>query len=587
MDQQELPLEKIDSVIELYSNGQIQEALETIEALSKDFPNNPLLLNISGVCYAGLSLMDDAVKSYEKAVAIKPDYADAHFNLGNILRDLGELDGAIKSFVKTIEIMPEYDEAQFNLGVTLQQLGQLDEAIEQYEKALSINPENADLILNLGFIYQSLGQIDEAIEQYDNALTIDPDNAKVLNNLAVIFRDLDQVDEAIKYFKKALAIKPDYADVYYNLGFIYQDLGQVDLAIKQYEHAVAINDYAEAYHSLSYLKKYTLNDPQISRMESLLSSDNLSQSERIQLCLALARVNEGLGKQDEFFKYLDEGNSLRKKELNYSIDQSSEVHSTIKRLFNSLPPSIIESKSFNPSELCPIFIVGMPRSGTSLVEQIISSHQEVYGAGELDTITKLASPIIKNFLAGDINHLTEQALLFIREEYLDMLSQFNTSENIITDKLPLNFQYIGFIFSAFPDAKIVHLKRDARATCWSNYKYYFKNKENGYSYNFDDLARFYGLYIDLMDFWHELYPNQIYDMCYEDLTINQEEETRKLLEYCELDWDENCLNFHTNKRAVKTISTLQVRQKMYQGSSEAWKKHEAYLKPLIKNLSSF
>ena len=587
MDQQELPLEKIDSVIELYSNGQIQEALETIEALSKDFPNNPLLLNISGVCYAGLSLMDDAVKSYEKAVAIKPDYADAHFNLGNILRDLGELDGAIKSFVKTIEIMPEYDEAQYNLGVTLQELGQLDEAIEQYEKALSINPENADLILNLGFIYQSLGQIDEAIEQYDNALTFDPDNAKVLNNLGNAHNDLGQLDVAIKYYEKALAIKPDYAVVYYNLGFIYQDLGQVDLAIKQYEHAVAINDYAEAYHSLSYLKKYTLNDPQISRMESLLSSDNLSQSERIQLCLALARVNEGLGKQDEFFKYLDEGNSLRKKELNYSIDQSSEVHSTIKRLFNSLPPSIIESKSFNPSELCPIFIVGMPRSGTSLVEQIISSHQEVYGAGELDTITKLASPIIKNFLAGDINHLTEQALLFIREEYLDMLSQFNTSENIITDKLPLNFQYIGFIFSAFPDAKIVHLKRDARATCWSNYKYYFKNKENGYSYNFDDLARFYGLYIDLMDFWHELYPNQIYDMCYEDLTINQEEETRKLLEYCELDWDENCLNFHTNKRAVKTISTLQVRQKMYQGSSEAWKKHEAYLKPLIKNLSSF
>jgi tetratricopeptide (TPR) repeat protein len=586
MDQQELPLEKIDSVIELYSNGQIQEALETIEALSKDFPNNPLLLNISGVCYAGLSLMDDAVKSYEKAVSIKPDYADAHFNLGNILRDLGDLDGAIKSFVKTIEIMPEYDEAQYNLGVTLQELGQLDEAIEQYEKALSINPENTDLILNLGFIYQSLGQIDEAIEQYDNALTIDPDNVKVLNNLGNAHNDLGQLDVAIKCYEKALAIKPDYADVYYNLGFIYQDLGQVDLAIKQYEHAVAINDHAEAYHNLSYLKKYTLNDPQISRMASLLSSDNLSQSERIQLCLALARVNEGLGKQNEFFKYLDEGNSLRKKELNYSIDQSSEVHSTIKRLFNSLPPSIIESKSFNPSELCPIFIVGMPRSGTSLVEQIISSHQEVYGAGELDTITKLASPIIKNFLAGDINHLTEQALLFIREEYLDMLSQFNTSENIITDKLPLNFQFIGFIFSAFPDAKIVHLKRDARATCWSNYKYYLK-KEHGYSNNFDDLARFYGLYIDLIDFWHELYPNQIYDMCYEDLTINQEEETRKLLEYCELDWDENCLNFHTNKRAVKTISTLQVRQKMYQGSSEAWKKHEAYLKPLIKNLSSF
>ena len=136
MKQKKLPLEKIDSVIELYSNGQIQEALENIEALSKDFPNSPLLLNISGVCYAGLSLMDDAVKSYEKAVAIKPDYADAHYNLGNILRDLGELDGAIKSYTKTIEIMPEYNEAQYNLGATLQQLGQLHEAIEQYELSL-------------------------------------------------------------------------------------------------------------------------------------------------------------------------------------------------------------------------------------------------------------------------------------------------------------------------------------------------------------------------------------------------------------------------------------------------------------------
>ena len=587
MEQKQLPLEKIDSVIELYSSGQIQEALDAVEVLIKDFPNNPLLLNISGVCYSALSLMDDAVKSYKKAVAIKPDYADAYYNLGNILRDLGELDSAIKSYAKTIEIMPEYNEAQYNLGATLQQLGQFDEAIEQYEKALKINPKNTDLILNLGFIYQNLGQIDEAIEQYEKALAIDPDNAKAFNNLAVLFSDLGQEYKAIQHCEKALAIKPDYADVYYNLGFIYQDLGQVDLAIKQYEHAIAINDYAEAYHSLSYLKKYTLNDPQINRIESLLSSDNLSQSKRIQLCLTLARVNKGLGKQDEFYKYLDEGNNLRKKELNYSIDQSSEVHSTIKRLFNTLPPSIKESKSFNTSELRPIFIVGMPRSGTSLVEQIISSHQEVYGAGELDTITKLASPIIKNFLAGDVNYLTEQALLFIREEYLDMLYQFNTSKNVITDKLPLNFQYIGFILSIFPDAKIVHLKRDARATCWSNYQYYFKSKENGYSYNFDDLARFYGLYIDLMDYWHELYPNKIYDMCYEDLTINQTEETRKLLEYCELDWDENCLNFHKNPRAVKTASSLQVKQKMYQGSSEAWKKHESHLKPLIKALSTY
>ena len=168
--------------------------------------------------------------------------------------------------------------------------------------------------------------------------------------------------------------------------------------------------------------------------------------------------------------------------------------------------------------------------------------------------------------------------------YLDSISYFNILEEKFTDKMHMNFRYIGFILSAFPEAKIVHLKRDARATCWSIYKRVFVDIGNAYSYNQEDLAKYYSLYSDLMSFWHELYPNQIYDICYEDLTNNQEEETRKLLEYCDLDWDENCLNFHTNKRAVQTASALQVRKKMYQGSSDAWKKYESYLKPLIKGL---
>ena len=249
----------------------------------------------------------------------------------------------------------------------------------------------------------------------------------------------------------------------------------------------------------------------------------------------------------------------------------------------SSPPSL----SYEPSTIRPIFIVGMPRSGTTLVEQIIASHHSVYGAGELTTLPTLISPIAKDYLAKDENNLPEKAFLSIREQYLEELSSLNVPEDVITDKLPLNFQYIGFILSAFPEAKIIHLKRDARATCWSIYKRYFSDTGNAWAYNMDELAGFYGLYTELMADWHKLFPDKIYDMSYEDLTTNQEEETRKLLKYCELDWDENCLNFHTSKRVVKTASSLQVRQKMYQGSSEAWKKHEAYLQPLIKALSSY
>jgi hypothetical protein len=317
-------------------------------------------------------------------------------------------------------------------------------------------------------------------------------------------------------------------------------------------------------------------------MQSLLSMSNLSQSDRTHLCFALAKVNEDLGKQDELFEFLHEGNRLRKEELNYSLDNSQNLISTVKKMFSSTL-----SLSYEPSTIQPVFIVGMLRSGTSLVEQIIASHHAVYGAGELNTLADLIEPILRDHLAKDEYKLSEKTFLSIRQQYLEALSGFNVAENVITDKMPLNCQYIGFILSAFPEAKIVHMKRDARATCWSIYKHYFRSAGNGWAYNLDDLAGFYGIYSNIMDFWHQTFPDKIYDLCYEDLTTNQEEETRKLLEYCELGWDENCLNFHTSRRAVKTASALQVRQKMYQGSSEAWKKYEAYLEPLIKALSSY
>ncbi len=585
MPQVELPIDKIDAIIELYSNGEIKNALDNINLLSIEFPDEPLLFNLRGACNAGLSNYDDALKDYKKAVSIKPDYVDAHFNLGNIFRETGDSNNAIISYKKIIEISPKHDSAMYNLGVTFQELGELDDAIEYYDKALIINPDNEKILLNLGFIYHELDELEEALEYYERVLNLNPENVSTINNIAVIHREMGQVENSIEYYKRAISIKPDYAEVFYNLGFIYQDLGEIDKAIPYYETAISINDFPAAYHNLSYLKKYKANDKHLIRMKALISSTDLTNPDRIQICLALAKVYEGIGNNIEFFKYLNEGNRLRKNELNYSINQYSSFQTSIKSLFQS---SIIkEPQSFLPSEKIPIFIVGMPRSGTSLVEQILDTHQKVHGLGELNSMTKLCSPIVNNFLTGDINSLSDKSILYIRNEYISMLSSINKSEKYITDKLPLNFQFIGFILSAFPNAKIIHLQRDAIATCWSNYKYYFKNKENGYSNNFDDLAKFYGLYIDLMDFWYKLYPDKIYNMKYETLTTNQEVETKKLLEYCELEWDENCLNFQDNKRAVKTVSTFQVRQKIYQGSSEVWKQYWAHLQPLTDALKSY
>jgi len=577
------PQTEIDSVIALYSNGQIQEALGAVETLTKSYPNEPLLYNISGACYAGLGQLNTAIKRYEQALAIKPDYAEAHNNLGGTLQELGQLDAAVKCYEKALAIKPDYAEAHNNLGNALKERGQLNDAVKCYEKALAIKPDYVEVHYSLGITLQDLGQLNAAVKSYEEVLAIKPDFAEMHNNLGVVFQELDQLDAAVKSFEKALAIKPDFAEAHNNLGNVLKELGQLDASIKSFEKTLAIKpDYAVAHFNLGSMKRYTASDPQIAQMQSLLSTSNLSQSDRTHLCFALAKVNEDLGNQDEFFEFLHEGNRLRKEELNYSLDNSQNLISTVKKMFSST-----QSLSYEPSTIQPIFIVGMLRSGTSLVEQIIASHHSVYGAGELNTLADLIEPILNNHLAKDKYKLSEKTFLSIRQEYLEALSRFNAPEDVITDKTPLNCQYIGFILSAFPEAKIVHMKRDARATCWSIYKNNFDHKSIGFGNNLDDLAGFYGIYSNIMDFWHQTFPDKIYDLYYEDLTTNQEEETRKLLEYCELDWDENCLNFHTSKRAVKTASALQVRQKMYQGSSEAWKKHEEYIQPLIKALSSY
>ena len=583
--------EIIDTTIELINAGKLNQAIEKIDLLKSNVSDNPIIFNLAGACFAGLGQFENAIKNYHKAVSLKPDFPDFHFNLGNSYMAIGELDEAAECFKEVLIHLPGNFNALFNLAAVYQKLENFDDAIEQYQNAINYNPEsksNKTLALtNLGFVFHEIRQYDDAIDSYKQALKLSPDSVDVHNNLGTIYRDLNQLEISIKHYENALAIDPNHCGANYNLGFAYQDLGEIDKSISYYEKAIEISDHVWSYHNLSYLKNFKSNDPYIAKMESLLLQDNISQMDQVHLNLALARVNDSLGKTPEFIKYLNNGNKLRKKELNYSIEDSLKFHSTIKEMFHGTLPVIKESNIDYISGKFPIFVVGMPRSGTTLVEQILSSHNSVYGAGELEALTKLVTPIIKNYANGDIANISEQALQFIREEYEKMLYSLNSNLQIITDKLPLNFQFIGFIFSIFPDSKIIHLKRDAIATCWSNYKHFFTAKENSYSLDLNDLVDFYNSYRSLMNYWHKLYPNKIYDLSYENLTTNQEDETRKLLDYCNLDWDANCLNFYNNNRAVKTPSSPQVRQKMYQGSSEAWKKYESYIDPLIKGLKDY
>ena len=549
-DAAQLSQEQLDYVIQLYSSGQMDKALLSIKELIQDFPNIPLLHNISGACNSAL----------------------------------GEIDSSIISFNKAIELKPDYDEAFFNLGVAFHQTGQLGEAINCYESAISIKHAYPTAHNNLGLIALSQGQLDNALKSFEWAVAYSPEYAEAHNSLGAALQELKQFQKAKVSFKKAVALNPQYAQGLHNLAILCEIINLPDEASEYYEKALAVEpNYAEAYRNQSRTKKYKKNDPQIAQMQSIYSNDNLSISDKVHINFALAKVNEDLGNQKDFFKHLDEGSRLRKKQLNYNINETEEFHSSLIRLFSEDQPKI-KQLSLDPLDIRPIFIVGMPRSGTSLVEQIISSHHSVHGAGELNNFKNVVTPALKNYIGNLTNTINEDDLLSIRKNYIKSLMDLNVSEKIITDKMPVNFRMIGLILTAIPEAKIIHLTRNPKATCWSNYKHYFAN-ENGFTFDQEDLARFFILYQELMGFWHKSFPNKIHDISYERLTTHQEDETQKLLKYCELDWDNNCLNFHKNTRAVHTASASQVRQKMYQGSSDAWKKYEKFLQPLIMGLN--
>jgi tetratricopeptide (TPR) repeat protein len=543
LEPQDPPSEQLQRIINFYTQGQLQHALSESSQLLERFPNSVVLYNIAGACNAGLMQFDAAINNYKKALKIKPDYADAYNNMGNALKDKGDLEAAIESYNQALKIKPDYAQAYNNIGIALKDKGDLEAAIESYKQALKIKPDYAHAYNNMGNALSEKGDLEAAIESYKQALKIKPDYVQAYNNIGIALKDKGDLEAAIESYKQVLKIKPDYAEVYRNLSNIH---------------------------------RYKEHDEYFLKMQSLCQSSSVSDEQRCHLNFALSKASEDLNEVSQSFNYLKIGNELRKKILSYDIKKDIELFSQLKKAYPSIAlQSVVES-----SDLKPIFILGMPRSGTTLVEQIVSSHSEVTGAGELSYVSRFGDPTARGAIKPNA-----KMILDFRQRYIEALKKRSDGRSIVTDKMPQNFLYVGLIFSAFPDAKVIHVNRDPAATCWSNYKHYFIDKDLGYCYDLDDTVTYFGLYTDLMQFWLGHYGDRIYNLNYDNLTINQDDETRKLIEYLELEWENGCLSPQHNKRSVRTVSQQQVRQKVYQGSSQQWRKFEPYLNGAFNQLT--
>ena len=378
--------------------------------------------------------------------------------------------------------------------------------------------------------------------------------------------------EAVDANQKAVALSPQDAEAHSNLGITLKALGRLDEAEASYNQAIALKpDLANAHRNLTLMKKFDAQDEQYSKMQELYLDKNISEEQRCHINFGLAKACEDLGDFEQAFAHYSEGNMQRKKLLNYDINKDVERFRKIKSNYPQIAYNSLEPEKFS-KDLMPIFIVGMPRSGTTLVEQIISSHSKVTGAGELAFAAQFGAAI-----ATGITEANNESLLNFRSKYLTKLKSVSNENLIITDKMPQNFRYIGLLAAAFPEAKIIHVKRNPAAVCWANYKQYFVSKNIGYCYAIDDVISYHKLYENLMDFWINTLSNRIYKLDYELLTVNQDSETRQLIEYLGLDWDEKCLSPQNNMRSVATASNVQVRKKVYRGSSEQWRKYQPFL----------
>ena len=566
------PIAQSNLGVTLQALGRLEEAetfLRQAIALKFDYATAH---NNLGITLHALGRLEEAESSLKQAVSLKPDFVEAYINLGNTLKKLNKLDEAKASYTQLIQLKPDYIDGYKNLGVILRELGKLSESEEKLRYAIALKPDNAEAFNSLGNTLQEMGKFEEAMNSFIQSILLNSNNCNAHNNLGVVFHELGRLEEAEKSLRQAISIKFDYAEAYNNLGNLLQDLGRFDEAELCFKKVINIKpNKTSAYRHLTIVSKINLQDKIYHKMKSLYGDKSISEEQLCHINFGLGKIYADAENYEHSFKHYKEGNILRKKLLNYDFQQDVNLFRQLKNSYSEMDQSSL-NLDFTSNKISPIFILGMPRSGTTLIEQIVSSHSKVTGAGEIRFI-----PMFGFKMATSLSEVNKEMYVKFRDQYLNKLQNVSNGKIYVTDKMPHNFLYIGLISIVFPNAKIIHVERNPAATCWGNYIQYFSSKNLGYCYGIEDIVNYYKLYKNLMDFWGMHLSKKIYNIDYDLLTINQKEETKKLLNYIGLNWEDSCMSPEKNIRSVATASKTQVRKKIYKGSSQKWKSYKPFL----------
>lgn len=471
-----------------------------------------------------------------------------------------------------------------------QSVGNLAFAEAEYRALITEKIASPQLYCNLAAICARSARRNEADGLWKRALAISPKFPEAQMNLADSLHLAGDIEGATDLYRRIISDHSQLVSAKYLLANLLKSQGEFSEAIDLYQKVMTQQpDYTQAHFSYSGIHKYKdKTDPHIGLMLKLYQKNGLTTENRIYLAFALAKAFEKIEDYTQSFQYLKVGNELRYKEFNYQVDSDRELIQSIIQSFSLDAMSRVRITPETSDK--PIFIVGMPRSGTSLVEKILSSHSSVYGAGELDYIFALGSRLFlkesHRFQFGPLDTYSKQTFELFGKTYLEKIDLLDSQSPRMTDKMPFNMMMIGLIKLALPNSKIIHCVRDAKDNCLSIYKQNFTTGNYRFAYDLKTVGQFHKQYQLLMKHWHEVIPNSIYDLSYESLTRNPEGEIRKLLEACDLEWQQDCLHFDKSAGIVKTASAYQARQPMYTSSVNLWEKYQEHLQPLFDELDS-
>jgi tetratricopeptide (TPR) repeat protein len=606
----------------LLAQGQVDAAAEQFRAALRLRPDFALACSNLG---NALRLQGDtaaALAHFRHAVRLDPNLPEAHSNLGQMLLDRNQPHEALAHLRTAVRLRPGLAEARNNLGNALREVGRLAEARQSYAEALRINPNLAMTYSNMGQALQEENALDDALAWYQRAIELEPGVARFHSNMASVLAEWEKHDEALAVFRRALQLDPTYAEAHVGLGGVRHEQGEFEAAQAHYREALRhkpdlpaahsalgtvreeLGDFADAercwrtalgydphlagaYASLATLLRAKLPDADLTHMHELLADPDLHPDRRCTLHFGLAQVLDARGAYDAAGESLREANALalaaaRQRRLEYDPAAHERL---ISGMIAACTPAFFERvRGFGLETERPIFIVGLPRSGTTLTEQILAAHSQVFGAGELrfgrDDFEALAAEDGQRLDA--LARLDRATTRRLAERHLSRLSELNSDRPRVADKMPENHIYLGLLATLFPKAKFIHCRRDVRdiaVSCWmTNFRHI------RWANDVDQIASRFAEYRRLWEHWRQILPVSVLEVDYEETVADLEGVARRLVAWCDLTWEPACLAFHEGKRPVRTASISQVRQPIYSRSVARWKHYEPTLGPLFAKL---